>query len=455
MAREPITWRNITTVSGDSAGSTLRGSADAVTAGFDSLSKILGQFQEGRQKAFDYQQDDTAATFQDRLAQARSTEEFAALRESDEMRALYSQLTPDRRDEIRGAENDWEQKLISQLGLREQRADSEFDRSNRDAYAQELLGAVGGDQGSVARLAGLRSDGASAVKEGWDMFTSGQGEQRAQDQNTRAWNDDRRADDANTRGWASLALDQARDSRAAQVHEENMRVVQGSRRLDTLATDEFMRRLDPETQGGMTPEEEDAAFVAQLYQAGFTPAEAHAARDLVSANLESRFQLNPETQDRLDTTLNNIDQTYFKNNPYAVAEKNGELSSPDDVAAEIAGEFASSNSRILEGSPGATAEIMAHLARIQRTGVEVVHRGERVLVDQLTPNQLRNIMRSVEPNEWLKFGEISVYDAARYYIEQNPEIIGELVDYKTGVQLRNQATVQAEQQLKDALGGRR
>jgi hypothetical protein len=287
------------------------------------------------------------------------------------------------------------------------------------------------------------------------MFTSGQSEQRAQDQNTRAWNDDRRANDANARGWASLALDQARDKRAAQVHEENMRVVQGSRRLDALTTDEFMRRLDPDTRGGMEPEEEDAAFMAQLYQAGFTPKEAHAARDLVNANLENRFQLNPETQNRLDTTLNNIDSTYFKNNPYAAAEKRGELGAADDITAEIASEFASSNSRILEGRPGATAEIVAHLSRIQRGGVEVIHRGERVLVDQFTPNQLKNIMRSVEPNEWLKFGETSVFDAARYYIKQNPEIIKELEDYKTGVQLRNEATAQAEQQLRDALGGRR
>lgn len=184
------------------------GARSSLNSGFSALGTALKNHQQARSDAFDFRQEDIAARFMDRVEQAQTPEEIAALRNNEELMNLKSQLRGENLAGVRGALNTREGAAIDQISKRDSHFDEQTMRELRPQMRQWQAQALQGDDSWIneAAQAGITDD--DALKELYGHFTAGMTEQRAQEQNDRSW--------------ISTRLAQAQDARSAEAHSARM-----------------------------------------------------------------------------------------------------------------------------------------------------------------------------------------------------------------------------------------
>lgn len=80
-----ITWKNVNGNSDEGVATMLAGAQSGFNAGFDKLAGTLQEYQTGQKAAWDHGKEANVDAFMDRLSQAKTPEEMAALQSSGEL----------------------------------------------------------------------------------------------------------------------------------------------------------------------------------------------------------------------------------------------------------------------------------------------------------------------------------------------------------------------------------
>lgn len=178
----PITWRNVRgTASASNAVDLFGESREAMNDSLGSLRDVLKGYQDTNRANFRTGQQNRAADYLDRVAQARSVEELNALRENPDVQGLRQGLTAEFRNQTRGALDTREGNIIDQTTARQKFGDAQHNRDLRDDVQALQVDAYNGDRSAQQRLLelGYRDNG-ETLKSLQSTFESGRSENRAQ-----------------------------------------------------------------------------------------------------------------------------------------------------------------------------------------------------------------------------------------------------------------------------------
>jgi len=126
-----ITWRNVESKSNSEVSQGYAAATNGINAGLKGLVDTFGQYETGLKKDAEYADNTRVQGFMDRLQQAKSPEEMAALQASGELDQFRAGMTPDALAKVRGAGEARTSSLMQQATVGQTFQDQQTERDQR------------------------------------------------------------------------------------------------------------------------------------------------------------------------------------------------------------------------------------------------------------------------------------------------------------------------------------
>lgn len=331
-----ITWKNIaSTVSGGSGTDLMESARKSLDNAFAGAKGVLAEQREAMEKGHNIAQDNLMADYLDKVAAADTVEAVGALREDAALMELRSQLTGDRRNQVRGAKLEQERNIINNANLRMDYEDKTRTREERPIVNQYKELMASGKYGEAQKLLDshnlmnsgeLALEGRNILRDDQRFEWDAQGQQMRLTAHTRQGElhqrqmrayDEADAEKARLQGLEQGALNLLRSFEARQVEQDELtrQVVDGFgilnqetgeinyESLDAEQTEELMAALARNgVDARLNPTAELRDFVLNNPDVK-SVAEQNALLTGMGTSLSQMMQLTPVDQARFDADL--------------------------------------------------------------------------------------------------------------------------------------------------------
>lgn len=391
----------------------MEGVARTLNTGFEAMGSALQQFQTGRQQAFDTQQDRQQAMAINQLYGVKDPDQVDALMQNPSFQQAVQGLTPERQTGVFQAGDQRGTDLISLISQRQGHDDDQQLRALRPSIQRAHADAMTGEFDPHSVLELNIPDAGESLDSLYATYRNHRGEERAQNIDTRAWNQDRRSAashaNAQTRfGWetedrSNLVAERARGQAATAYENDYV---------------DFMRTQAADS--GQTYEEMDAGYVSQGVQGGIFKSyeEGLASLDRVRNAQLQNTAVSPLTQQEYQQHFSALDSIESQNR-YG----GGALSfNPSEAAAEIIDEVGGEFKRAFDATPHKASQVANEISDILSNGVTVLDENNVEHEVMVLPNDIRLALQYVNPHMSVR-GTNSVREAFRRLASEDKSII--------------------------------
>ena len=374
----------------------LDNSRNALNDSVGALQNLFKGYRDTNQANFLNSQQNQAADYLDQVAQARTPEELAALRNNTDVQALRQGLTAQFRNQTRGAIDKREIALIDQIGKRQTFQDGQWTRDHADALAGiETLAINGNLDAAISKAQELGAPDPRALVQGLrDSYNTSADQRIQEDGNARAWNSDRRSEA--THQFSQYTRNRTKDQNATSDTLDGI-FANAAQALETAP--------DSTTATDILRGAQEAAL-----QAGGTVQDVNARLAGLDKAMAARTGTSQVDTQGNTMEMSQLDKKYNANqNEFIVT---GPMGNPADEANKVLQEFTVDGKLMGNDNPDWRAKVARQSAQVLRSGVTV----DGTHYD-VTPSILRSALQDVDEQgfDW----DTTTKDAVKYYIKKS------------------------------------